>query len=154
MPLETGFTPNLESPLITDEVAGGVTYHNGKIYCNTYDDNTNTQEVKPVWKIYDANTFELISEKELNDNCENTTICLSYDMTTDNIYGLVKDYTDTWLVQINPETGEMTRIADRLDYTKLNRFIQTNNKKYQFIICVSLSALPILGIKGDAQAEG
>ncbi|MBQ8223248.1 MAG: T9SS type A sorting domain-containing protein [Bacteroidales bacterium] len=143
MPLETGFTPNLNSPLITAEVAGGVTYHDGKIYCNTYDDNTNTQEVKPVWKIYDANTYELIAEKELNDNCENTTICLSYDMTTDNIYGLVKDYTDTWLVQINPETGEMTRIADRLDYTK--RFLTLGCNAKGELYCVYMTEDNVTG---------
>lgn len=118
MPLEDGFTPDLKSPLLQAEVTGGVTYHDGKIYCNTYNDDSNIQEEKPVWKIYDATTFELLSQNELNDNCENTTICLSYDITTDKIYGLVRDYVDTWLVEIEPQTGEMTRIADRLDYTK------------------------------------
>ena len=137
MPLETGFTPNLNSPLLTAEVNGGVTYHDGKIYCNTYDDNSNLQEVKPVWQIYDANTYELISENELNDNCEHTTRCLAYDITTDNIYGLVKDYIDTWLVQIDPETGEMIRIADRLDYTK--RFLTLGCNAKGELYCIYMT---------------
>lgn len=137
MPLENGFTPDLESPLLRDEVAGGVTYHDGKIYCNTYNYQSNIQEEVPVWKIYNATTFELLSENALNDNCENTTICLSYDMTTDNIYGLVKDYVDTWLVQINPETGEMTRIADRLDYTK--RFLTLGCNAKGELYCVYMT---------------
>ena len=143
MPLERGFTPDLESPLLIDEVTGGVTYHNGKIYCNTYNDDYNTQYVKPVWKIYDANTYELLSENQLNDNCENTTVCLSYDVTTDKIYGLVKDYVDTWLVRIEPETGEMTRIADRLDYTK--RFLTLACNAKGELYCVYMTEDNITG---------
>ena len=137
MPLETSFTPDLESPLLIDEVTGGVAYHEGKIYCNTYDDNSNIQEVYPVWKVYDANTYELLSETVLNNNCENTTRCLAYDMTTDKIYGLVKDYVDTWLVEIEPETGAMTRIADRLDYTK--RFLTLGCNAKGELYCVYMT---------------
>jgi len=143
MPLEKGFTPDLESPLLKDDVNGGVTYHNGKIYCNIYNDDANIQEEIPVWKIYDANTFELISENTLNDNCENTTRCLSYDVTTDKIYGLVKDYVDTWLVRIEPETGEMTRIADRLDYTK--RFLTLGCNAKGELYCIYMTEDNVTG---------
>ncbi len=143
MPFETGFTPDLESPLLQAEVTGGVTYYNGKIYCNTYDDNSNIQEQKPVWKIYDATTFELLSENELNDNCENTTVCLAYDITTHKIYGLVKDYVDTWLVEIEPETGEMTRIADRLDYTK--RFLTLGCNAKGELYCIYMTEHSVTG---------
>lgn len=143
MPLERGFTPDLESPLLREYVAGGVTYHDGKIYCNTYDHEGNIQEEIPVWKIYDATTFELLSENELNDNCENTTICLAYDMSTDKIYGLVKDYVDTWLVEIEPETGEMTRIADRLDYTK--RFLTLGCNAKGELYCIYMTEDNVTG---------
>ncbi len=143
MPLEYAFTPDLESPLMQDEVTGGVVYHDGKIYCNTYDDDSNLQEKKPIWKIYDATTFELLSENELNDNCENTTVCLAYDMTTDKIYGLVKDYVDTWLVQIEPQTGEMTRIADRLDYTK--RFLTLGCNAKGELYCIYMTEHSVTG---------
>lgn len=143
MPLENGFTPDLESPLLQDDVTGGVTYHDGKIYCNVYNDDVNIQEEKPMWKIYDANTFELLSQNELNDNCENTTICLSYDATTDKIYGLVKDYVDTWLVRIEPQTGEMTRIADRLDYTK--RFLTLGCNAKGELYCVYMTEDNVTG---------
>lgn len=143
MPFETAFTPDLESPLLQENVAGGVAYNDGKIYCNIYDSNSNIQAETPVWKIYDANTFELLSENTLNDNCENTTICMSYDASTDNIYGLVKDYVDTWLVQIDPQTGEMTRIADRLDYTK--RFLTLGCSAKGELYCVYMTEDNVTG---------
>lgn len=115
-PYESNYVPaTSETPLISGDFAGGSTYHDGKIYCNSFNDETNIQAVKPVWKIYDAETYELLYERELNDNCENTTSTLAYDPTTDKIYGYVVDYTDTHFVEIDPETGEMVRIGGALD---------------------------------------
>ena len=117
------YAPDIANPpFISGYMPGGSTYHDGKIYCNVYNDEANIQAVFPEWRVYDAETFELLSSHTLNDNCENTTVSLAYDMTTDEIYGLVKDYTDTHFVRIDPETGAMTRIAtlDRLtDYYAL-----------------------------------
>ena len=122
-PYDLRYAPDIANPpFISGYMPGGSTYHDGKIYCNVYNDEANIQAVFPEWRVYDAETFELLSSHTLNDNCENTTVSLAYDMTTDVIYGLVKDYTDTHFVRIDPETGAMTRIAtlDRLtDYYAL-----------------------------------
>lgn len=113
---ELGYAPDVQNPpLVPAYIPGGSTYHDGKIYCNVYGDGGNLQEQVPRWRVYDAETFELLSEHELNDNCENTTTSLAYDPTTDLIYGFVRDFTDTHFVSIDPETGAMTRIAT-LDY--------------------------------------
>lgn len=143
MPYEKQFTPDLEHPDLTAEIAGGVTYHDGKIYCNIYNYRNNIQEEIPSWRIYDANTFELISENALNGNCENTTIALAYDASTDKIYGLVKDYVDTWLVEVEPATGNMTRIADRLDYTK--RFLTLGCNDKGELYCVYMTEDNVTG---------
>lgn len=120
---------NLDSPILTIDLAGGCTYHNGRVYCNQYNSQGNIQQEVPVWKILDAKTFEEISSTTLNSNCENTTITLVYDPTTDKIFGFVKDYIDTWLVEINPENGSMTRLApNAMDYWK--RFLTMGCDQY------------------------
>ncbi len=113
---ELRYAPDVANqPLVSAYIPGGATYHDGKIYCNVYGDEGNLQEQVPLWRVYDAETYELLSEHALNDNCENTTTSLAYDPTTDLIYGFVRDFTDTHFVSIDPETGAMTRITT-LDY--------------------------------------
>lgn len=100
---------------INDDIAGGCTYHNGKIYANVFNDDGYVQMAKPKWTVYDANTFEVISSTELPDNCAATTRSLAYDPVSDKIYGLNYTYTETYLVEIDPATGAMRRIGDKLD---------------------------------------
>lgn len=113
---EDGYAVDFKNPDASMLISGGAVYHDGKIYCNEYDASGNYQEAFPIWKILDAKTFEVISQTTLNNNCENTTVAMAYDATSDKIYGLVKDYIDTYLVEIDPATGAMTRLSDRLDY--------------------------------------
>ncbi len=113
---ESGYAVDFNNPEASMLISGGAVYHDGKIYCNEYDASGNYQEAYPIWKILDANTFEVISQTTLNNNCENTTVAMAYDATTNKIYGLVKDYVDSYLVEIDPATGAMARIGDRLDY--------------------------------------
>ena len=107
------FVPDKTSPLFKGKALGGCVYHDGKIYSNEF--YSHTQNIKPMWRIYDAKTFKLISEHELKDNCECTTTSLAYDQTTGYIYGFNETYTETYVVRIDPETGEMTRLGDFLD---------------------------------------
>ena len=100
---------------ISAEFAGGCVYNDGKIYANIFSDVGYVQTARPKWTIYDADTFEKISETELPDNCAATTRSLAYDPVTDRIYGLNYTYTETYLVEIDPATGAMRRIGDRLD---------------------------------------
>lgn len=109
------FVPNKTKPLFAAKALGGAVYHDGKIYSNEF--YSHDQKVKPMWRIYDAKTFSLISEHELNDNCDCTTTSLAYDQTTNKIYGFNVTYTETYVVSIDPETGEMTRLGNMLDRT-------------------------------------
>ena len=110
------YQPQLKGkPDFPAEFAGGIVYHKGRIYANEYIPTGNYQEAVPVWKILDAKTLEVISQNNLKSNCENTTISMAYYTPTDKIYGFVKDYTDTWFVEINPADGEMRRIGDKMD---------------------------------------
>lgn len=77
------FKPNDNGVLFQKYIAGGGVYHNGKIYCNVYSDEANLPLQKPVWTILDAETYELLYEKELQDNCQCTTTSLAYDITKD-----------------------------------------------------------------------
>lgn len=119
-----------ENALIRGVFKGGAVYNDGKIYCNYYDNESNVQKEKPIWRIYDAKTFSLISEFELGDNCQYTTTSLAYDETSDYIYGYIEDYTDTYLAKIMPENGTMEKIT-RLDALK----------KYNAIGCTSSGLL-------------
>lgn len=109
------FRPDDNGVLFARYISGGGVYHNGKIYCNIYSDEANLPEQKPVWTILDAETYEVLYEKVLPDNCECTTTSLAYDITNDKIYGIVVDFTDSHLVEIDPETGNMTRVGDNFD---------------------------------------
>lgn len=116
--LEEGrkYQPQLQGkPDLPAEFAGGLVYHKGRLYANEYIPTGNYQEAVPVWKVLDAKTLEVISQNNLKSNCENTTVTMAYYTPTDKIYGFVKDYTDTWFVEINPADGEMRRIGDKMD---------------------------------------
>lgn len=134
---------NLKNPMLKADLAGGCTYHKGKLYCNEYNSQGNIQQEKPVWKILDAKTFNVLSTDTLNSNCENTTISLAYDTTTEKIFGFVKDYTDTWLVEINPENGNMTRIADKMDYWK--RFLSIGCDINGNLFCIYMTEDNVTG---------
>ncbi len=112
-PFDSKFCPDKTSPVFKADALGGAVYHKGKIYANEF--SARSQYVKPMWRIYDAYTHELLSEHELSDNCECTTTALAYDPTTDYIYGFDETYTETYVVRVDPETGEMTRLGDMLD---------------------------------------
>lgn len=107
------FAPNKTQPLIATSMLGGCVYHDGKIYANEF--SSQAQDVKPVWRIYDAKTYRLLSEHELGDNCSATTTSMAYDPTTDRIFAFNETYTETYVVSIDPETGAMTRLGDFLD---------------------------------------
>ncbi len=113
------YTVSLRRPLHLMDLGGGCVYHNGRLYCNEYNYQSDYQFAKPVWKVLDSKTFETISADTLNTNCENTTIAMTYDVTSDKMFGFVRDYVDTWLVEINPENGQMKRMQSKaLDYWK------------------------------------
>lgn len=107
------FDPDRTHPIIANKALGGCCYYDGKIYSNEF--NMHQQDLKPMWRIYDASTFALLSEHELPSNCQSTTTAISYDRTTGFIYGLNKTYTESYLVKVNPATGEMTRVGTYLD---------------------------------------
>ena len=107
------FTPDKSHPLFKAKALGGGAYHDGKIYSNEF--ASQSQDVKPMWRVYDAKTFKLLSEHQLSDNCDCTTTSLAYDQTSGYIYGFNETYTETYVVRINPETGEMTRLGNFLD---------------------------------------
>lgn len=110
---DSKFCPDKTHPLFEADALGGSVYHKGRIYANEF--SSRSQYVKPVWRVYDAKTYELLSEHELKDNCECTTTSLAYDPTSDAIYGFDETYTETYVVKVDPETGEMTRLGDMLD---------------------------------------
>lgn len=105
------FVPNKSAPIFQTNTAGGAVYHDGKIYIMAYDYSGNVSAEKPIWRTYDANTYELLSEVEEPANCEATTSNLAYDPTTDKIYGFLSTYTENFFVEINPETGAVKRVA-------------------------------------------
>lgn len=106
------YQPQKDSPLMLCNPSGGCVYHQGKLYVNDYDDTGRVQEEKPHWKVYDATTWELLSDTELKDNCESTTTSLAYDPVSDQIYGFLSTYTETFFVKVDPQTGAVTRIAE------------------------------------------
>lgn len=126
--IENNYRPDDNSVLFNRYISGGGVYHNGKIYCNIYSDETNLPKQKPVWTILDGNTYDVLYEKELEDNCQCTTTSLAYDVTNDKIYGIVVDFTTSHLVEIDPETGDMQRIGKDFDSKlRFKTLVSTNN---------------------------
>lgn len=111
-PQANSYQPHKDAPVMLCNPSGGCVYHNGKLYVNDYEDSGNIQQQRPHWKVYDAATWEMISDTELKDNCESTTTSLAYDPTNDQVYGFLSTYTENFFVKVNPETGEVTRVAE------------------------------------------
>lgn len=142
----TGYKYDIDvnNPELAIELAGGCVYNEGLLYCNEYTTNGNYQEYHPVWKVLDAKTFEVLSTDTLSANCENTTISMAYDPTTDKIYGILKDYVDSYLVEINPENGEMRHMqSDRLEYWK--RYLAIGCDQYGNLYCVYMTEDNVTG---------
>ena len=131
------FSPDKTSPLFKASPLGGCAYHDGKIYSCEY--STFSHKVKPVWRIYDAKTFKLLSEHELKDNCESTTTCITYDPTTGNLYGLLETYDETFLVKIDAATGNMTRIGSMLDHLSYTKYLAIACSPTGTIYCTYLN---------------
>lgn len=122
------FKPNDNGVLFARYISGGSVYHDGKIYCNIYSDEANLPEQKPVWTILDGETYKVLYEKELPDFCQCTTTSLAYDITNDKIYGIVVDYSSSHLVEIDPATGDMTRIGSDFEYyLRFKTLVSANN---------------------------
>lgn len=122
------FKPDDNGVLFSRYISGGSVYHDGKIYCNIYSDESRVQEQKPVWTILDGETYAVLYEKELPDNCQCTTTSLAYDITNDKIYGIVVDLTNSHLVEIDPATGDMTRIGSDFAYNlRFKTLVSANN---------------------------
>lgn len=133
-PFDSRFAPNKTNPVHKALASGGCAYHDGKIYSNEYNDGGQLQTVHPQWRIYDAKTFELLSEHTLKDNCEATTVGIAYDPTTDKLFGLNKTYTETYVVSIDPSTGEMTRLGEPINFLKKFLAIACNKKGQLYCI--------------------
>ncbi len=131
------FSPDKTAPLYRATPLGGCAYHDGKIYSCEY--TALNQKVKPMWRIYDAKTFKLLSEHQLKDNCESTTTCITYDPTTGNMYGLLETFTETFLVKINPETGDMERVGEMLDYLTYTKYLAIACSPTGTIYCTYLN---------------
>ena len=131
------FEPVKTSPLYAANVSGGCVYHDGKIYSNEFDDAGQVQQQKPKWRIYDAKTFNLLSEHELSDNCDNTTSSLAYDPTTNQIYGINYTYTESYVVKVDPETGQMTRLGNMRDPTY--RYFSLGCNKAGVLYCIYMN---------------
>lgn len=122
------FKPDDNSTLFNKYISGGGVYHNGKIYCNIYSDEANLPLQKPVWTILDADTYEVLYKKELQDNCQCTTTSLAYDITNNKIYGIVVDFTDSYLVEVDPETGDMHKVGGAMERNlRFKTLVSTNN---------------------------
>ena len=135
---------SLRNPVHMINLAGGCVYHNGLLYCNEYDSTGDIQQAVPVWKVLNAETYEVLSTDTLKNNCENTTIAMAYDPTSDKMYGFVRDYVDTWLVEINPENGEMKRLnPERMEYWK--RYVTMGCDQFGRLYCIYMTEDPVDG---------
>lgn len=109
------YAPNRAVPLLDANPLGGCTYNDGIVYSNEF--ATRNSSETPVWRTYDARTYKLLSEHTLKSNHESTTSGITFDTTTGKIYGFNETYMGYYVVRIDPNTGEMTRLGDMLDRT-------------------------------------
>ena len=93
----SGFTPVKIDQRLTAQ--GGGAYANGKYYSINVD--------KMLLSVYDAETWELLSEKTM----AHAALDLAYDATTDKIYACYVDG-GICLGTLNVEKGDFDRIAD------------------------------------------
>lgn len=112
---ETSYQAHRTNCLLSATVAGGCCYHDGKVYACEYDDGAHLTEQRPMWRIYDGKTLEELDAYELEDGCVSTTKSLTYDPTTDKIYGINRSYSETYLVCIDPATGTPTKVGESFD---------------------------------------
>lgn len=115
---DDGYQVSLEEPEKEVSLSGGCTYHNGRIYAIEYSHTENIQEEKPHWLVLDAQTFDVILDKELASGGICTTKSLAYNPKNNMVYGLLRDFTDSYIVAINPEDGSFTRLTKALDHKK------------------------------------
>lgn len=134
---EEGYIPNPSKTLHNTYVAGGACYHDGLVYSNEYDDEAQVDKQEPMWRIYDAKTFELQSETKLPDYCRATTNTLTYDAVEDKIYGFNYTYTETYLVRVDPQTGDMQRIGDF--YDRNLKFLTIASRKDGSLFCIYMN---------------
>lgn len=145
---ESQYDPDYEHPDLEGSFSGGVAYNNGILYACMYDATGNIQEVHPIWRKYDAKTFELLSETTLPNNCECTTVSITYDASTDKIYGLVKDYySNTHLVEIDPATGTMTRIGEDYNISNTTRVLTIGCNAKGVLYCIFMDEEIIDGVQ-------
>lgn len=128
------YQPDKDSPWMLCQPCGGAAYYDGKLYVNEYDDTGSTHKEKPHWCVYDAETWEKISDTELPDNCEATTTSLAYDPETGMVYGFLSTYTETFFVSVDPATGQVTRIGSELPYVNKYTCIACNKKGQLYCI--------------------
>ena len=144
---ESQYDPDYEHPDLEGSFSGGVAYNNGILYACMYDATGNIQEVHPIWRKYDAKTFELLSETTLPNNCECTTVSITYDASTDKIYGLVKDSSNTHLVEIDPATGTMTRIGEDYNISNTTRVLTIGCNAKGVLYCIFMDEEIIDGVQ-------
>ncbi|RRC99441.1 hypothetical protein [Prevotella sp. OH937_COT-195] len=130
---DENFQPKKDQPVIRFNASGGCVLNDGKIYVCEYDYNANLQNQKPHWKVFDAATHQLLSDKEMEDNFRCTTYNLAYDRTTDKIYGLLETYTENYLVRIDPATAQVERVCE-LPFT--NKYTCLACNKYGQLYCI------------------
>ncbi len=122
-------------PLQQVMVAGGSTYHDGKIYACEYDNSFRVDLQKPRWVIYDAKTFKRLTDIEKGDNYDCTLQSITYDPTTDKIYGIKqKSAMEYCLVEIDPATGDNKQIGKVLDNRYRYKTIGCDKKGQLYII--------------------
>lgn len=98
-----------KAPII---ISGGSTYHDGKIYCNVFNDEGKIDQQTPEWRIYDLESGELLKSITLKDNWSNVSNSMTYDETTDKIYALARtNFNDFYLACIDPETAEWQNVG-------------------------------------------
>ena len=137
------------TPLKTGYVCGGSTYHDGKIYACEYNDGAHLDKQKPHWVIYNAKTFEKLYDREMEDNYALTTLSLAYDPTENVIYAIGRTYMETYLLKIDPATGDATRITG----ADGNPNVFRNDVKYEAIGCDKAGKLFIVYMQTVAEGD-
>lgn len=123
------------SPLQQASVSGGSTYHDGKIYACEYDNSFRIDLQKPHWVIYNAKTFERIKDIEMPADYSSTLWCITYDPTTDKIFGIKQmSAMDYCFVEINPETGEQKQIGGVLNNQYRYKTLACDKKGQLYVI--------------------